>query len=83
MATARFTENETGVEVIVEWFPKWGDDPMMATITYPDGRTFGATDARVSQHFTIVTPQEVVITKAYGGGLFDRPTDSQLKLEGK
>lgn len=82
---ARFTENETGVEVGITFFEAWGSLPRLASVTYPAAvpggpqRTYGVTEAEIAAHFTVVTPQEIFM--AAFGGIYDRPTPDQAKLD--
>lgn len=77
-STARFTENETGLEVSVETVFAWEPHPLTCIVTYPSGRKYSLPDSELSKHFTIVTPQEIFM-HAYGG-LDDRPTPKQREV---
>jgi len=79
MKPVRFTENETGTEVLISTPFAWGDYTKVSIITYPSGRTYALPDSEVSRHFTMVTPQEVFI-EAFGA-IDDRPTQLQRALE--
>jgi hypothetical protein len=75
----RFTENETGMHVLVSTYFVWGDEGMrLHAVQYPSGRTFVVNDALLALHFTIESPQEVFIT-AFGGD--DRPLAAQRARE--
>lgn len=78
MNEVRYTEIETGVEVVVVAHGKWEPHPVYVTITYPSGRMYAMPDSEVSKYFTIVSPQEIFIN-AFGGA-DDRPTSNQAKL---
>jgi hypothetical protein len=85
MSHARFIENETGLEVDIETVFCWHDEEARQSIvTYPEahpgqpGRRFAISQADLTLHFTIVTPQEIFIS-GYGGH-FDRPTKKQKEL---
>lgn len=77
-STARFTENETGLEVSVETVFAWEPHPLTCIVTYPSGRKYSLPDSELSKHFTIVTPQEIFMN-AYGG-VDDRPTSKQREV---
>lgn len=76
-SVARFTENETGIEVSVETVFAWVPFPMQCIVTYPSGRKYALPETELRKHFAIVTPQEVFV-KAFG--LDDRPTEQQRKI---
>jgi hypothetical protein len=81
MSTAkpiRFTEHETGTEVLVVFPFAWDPFPQQAVVTYPSGRTYTLPEEHLRKHFTIVSPQEVFID-AYGG-IDERPTPTQWKV---
>jgi len=80
MSHARFTENETGLEVDVETVFSWtGENDRVSIVTYPTGRRYFIPAADLAMHFSIVTPQEIFIT-GYGGRGDDRPTAKQQEL---
>jgi hypothetical protein len=79
MRPVRFTENETGIEVLIKTPFAWGDSEKTSWITYPSGREFSIPDRLVSRHFTVVLPQEVFI-EAFGA-VDERPTKLQRALE--
>lgn len=86
MSSARFTENETGIEVSVETVFSWCDEHARESIvSYPapdagvPPRKYYVTQEQLARHFTIVTPQEIFIT-GYGGH-HDRPTKKQRELD--
>lgn len=72
---AYFTENETGQIVEVETFHLWAPLERMHSVRYSSGRKYGVSEAVLSQHFSIVSPQEVFFTAF--GGVDDRPTPKQ------
>jgi hypothetical protein len=77
----RFVENETQTEVQVESVFSWFDEhERIHIVTYPTGRRYAMRDEDLNLHFTIVTPQEVVI-RAWGNMGDDRPTPKQVALE--
>lgn len=77
----KFIENETLLQVTVHTPVMWaGLQPQMHVVLYPSGRTFAVTEELLNLHFTIVRPQEVVIT-AHGADGTDRPTSKQLDVE--
>ena len=77
----KFIENETLIQVNVHTPVMWnGLRPQMHVVSYPNGRTFALTEDLLNLHFTIVTPQEVVLT-AHGGDGTERPTFKQLQTE--
>ena len=78
-STARFIENETGTEVLVETVFAWEPHPLQCVVTYPSGRRYALPETELRRHFSIVTPQEVFVT-AYGG-IDDRPTKEQRERE--
>jgi hypothetical protein len=78
MKPTRFTENETGIEVLVSTPFAWGDYEKVSLITYPSGRTYAMPDRELSKLFTMVIPQEVFL-EAYGG-VDERPTKQQRRL---
>lgn len=81
MSHARFTENETGLEVDVETVFSWaGEEVRESIVTMPTGRRYHISTAALARHYTIVTPQEIFIT-GYGGCGDDRPTKKQAELE--
>lgn len=80
MMDARFTENETGLEVLVSCPIPWGNTPKQALVKYPDGSVYSIPDSALGQHFTCVAPQSIEI-RAYGGTPFMRPTAEQRKLD--
>jgi len=74
-----FTENETGERVSVTSIFVWGDEnKRMHVARYASGRAFLVDDSVLNLHFTIVSPQEVVLM-AFGHG--DRPTAKQREAE--
>lgn len=76
----RFTENETGQEVLVSTTFVWGDEgARQSTVLYPSGRAYALTDAQLALHFTIVSPQEIFVSAF--GGVDSRPTKFQKHLE--
>jgi hypothetical protein len=76
MSHARFTENETGIEVDVETVFSWlGEEQRHSVVTYPSGRRYFVPEPDLARHFSIVTPQEIYITGF--GGVDDRPTKKQ------
>lgn len=87
MSHARFTENETGLEVDIETVFSWAhEDARASIVTYPvvdgiPGKRFLISEEELARHFSIVTPQEIFIT-GYGGH-FDRPTKKQRELSGQ
>lgn len=79
MKAALFTENETGIEVLVETPFRWGAHPMQCIVTYPaSGRRYAIPESEFNRHFSVVSPQEIFI-QAYGA-VDDRPTEKQLAL---
>lgn len=76
MIDARYTENETGLEVLVSCPLPWGSTAKQALVKYPDGSVYSIPDAELGKHFTCVTPQEIQI-RAFGGTPFMRPTAKQ------
>jgi len=74
----RFTENETGAEVVIEAFHTWEPYEKLASITYPSGRRYAMPERELGRYFTIVSPQDISITAF--GGLDDRPTQRQADL---
>lgn len=74
----RFTENETGVEVVIVPYGRWDPYPVYVSITYPSGRKFAMPDDEVAKYFTIVSPQNIMLDAF--GGVDDRPTPNQKKL---
>lgn len=78
IADAKFTENETGTIVSVEFPFAWEPFPQQAVVTFPSGRKYALPEVELRKHFTVVTPQEVFM-KAFGG-VDDRPTENQRKL---
>lgn len=80
MSTARWTENQTGIEVSVETVFCWKDENNRhSVVTYPTGRRFLVPVDELNLHFSIVTPQEVFI-RGFGGVGDDRPTKQQADL---
>lgn len=80
MSHARFTENETGLEVDVEAVFSWrGENEREMIVTYPTGRRYFIPGDELARHFTVVTPQEIFIT-GYGGRGDDRPTAKQREV---
>ena len=75
MKPSRFTENETGIEVLVECPFAWEPFERYLVVQYPSGRRYALPEGAFARLFTIVTPQEVFI-EAYGG-VEDRPTKKQ------
>ena len=65
MRPVRFTENETGTEVLISTPFAWGDYTKVSIIEYPSGRVYTLPDSEVSKHFTMVVLQEVFI-EAFG-----------------
>lgn len=84
MSTARFIENQTGLECTVETVFSWADENARESIVsipvpqpgYPP-RRYHISQDELARHFTIVTPQEIVM---HGYGLGDRPTKQQREL---
>lgn len=76
--TARYIENETGTEVLVEDFHPWEPHERYVAVRYPSGRSYALPWATLWKHFTIVSPQEVFVTAF--GGIDDRPTAKQREL---
>lgn len=77
----RFIENETLLQVTVHTPVMWGGmRPQMHVVSYPNGRTYAVTEDLLNLHFTIVTPQEVMLT-AHGADGTDRPTGKQVEVE--
>lgn len=77
----RFVENETLLQVTVHTPVMWaGLRPQMHVVSYPNGRTYALTEDHLNLHFTIVSPQEVVLT-AHGADGTDRPTHKQIQAE--
>jgi hypothetical protein len=75
----RFTENETGEEVLVTGHFVWGNEnARLHAVEYPTGRTYIVTEPQLNLHFTIVSPQEVFLA-AYG--VTDRPLAAQRARE--
>lgn len=57
----------------------WGNEAeRLHAVKYPSGRVFVINDHLRALHFTIVTPQELLITAF---GVDDRPLRSQLLKE--
>lgn len=77
--TARYIENETGTEVLVEDFHPWEPHERYVAVRYPSGRSYALPWATLWKHFTIVSPQEVFVTAF--GGIDDRPTAKQRELQ--
>lgn len=77
-STARFIENETGTEVLVETVFAWEPHPLTCVVQYPSGRRYSLPESELSKHFTIVSPQEIFV-QAYGG-VDDRPTKKQREI---
>lgn len=78
IAAARFIENETGIEVSVETVFAWEPHPLVNIITYPSGRRYSLPDSEMSKHFTIVSPQQILV-KGYGN-VDERPTPKQREV---
>jgi len=76
MTAAIFTENETGIEVVVTTLFPWEPYPQQCAVRFPSGRTYCLPASDLLRHFSIKTPQEVVITGAYGA-VDERPTADQ------
>jgi hypothetical protein len=77
----KFIENETLLQVTVHTPVMWaGLRPQMHVILYPNGRTYALTEELLNAHFTIVSPQEIVVT-AHGADGTDRPTQKQVEIE--
>lgn len=77
----KFVENETLLQVTVHTPVMWsGLRPQMHVVSYPNGRTFAVTEDLLNLHFTIVRPQEIVLT-AHGADGTDRPTRKQMEAE--
>lgn len=77
----KFLENETLLQVTVHTPVMWtGLRPQMHVVSYPNGRTYAMTEELLNLHFTIVSPQEIVIT-AHGADGTDRPTQKQMEAE--
>lgn len=74
----RFTELETGTQVLVSTPFTWGSDvPQFHVVAYPSGREYIVPAEELNKHFAIVSPQEVFL-KAWGS-IDDRPTKNQLE----
>jgi len=83
----RWVENETLTEVTVHTPAMWGGlRPQMHVVVYPEtafgiaSRSYALTEELLNFHFTICTPQEVVLT-AHGADGTDRPTPKQEQAE--
>lgn len=76
---ARYTENETQLEVAVEAMFPWAPHEQCYVVTYPTGRRYALPVSEFVKHFTIITPQEIFM-EAYGALGDDRPTPEQAKL---
>lgn len=77
MTVAVFVENETGVEVKVRALFVWEPYPQQCEVEFPSGKTFGMPSSEILRYFSIKSPQEVVITQAFGA-IDERPTRDQL-----
>lgn len=75
MKPARFTENETGMEVSVEMVFGWEPHPAQLLVTFPSGRKYALPEPEFNKHFSIVSPQEVFMSAF--GNIDDRPTKKQ------
>lgn len=76
----RYTENATGLEVELDAHYQWGvHPPDFFVIHYPDGRSFITPRAVIDRHFTIVSPQNVLL-KSFGGDI-NRPNRKQRELD--
>lgn len=75
---SKFLERETGVVVDVETVFAWDPYPKINVVTFPSGKRYGISDDEMHLYFEIVTPQEVVIAKAFGA-IDERPTAKQRK----
>lgn len=77
----KFLENESLLQVTVHTPVMWaGLRPQMHVVLYPNGRSYALTEELLNLHFTIMRPQEVVIT-AHGADGTDRPTQKQMEIE--
>lgn len=77
----RFVENESLLQVTVHTPVMWaGLRPQMHVVSYPNGRTYALTEDLLNLHFTIVTPQEIVVA-AHGADGTERPTAKQIQTE--
>ena len=76
MTAAIFTENETGIEVVVTTLFVWEPYPQWCEVRFPSGRTYGLPASDLLLYFSIKTPQEVVIRGAFGA-VDERPTADQ------
>lgn len=77
----RYTENATGLEVVVESHFTWGVHPPTHFLVRYPGKRHGyiADIATINRHLTIVTPQNFEIIVEAGG--IQRPTDKQRELD--
>jgi hypothetical protein len=82
---ARFTENETGLEVVAETVYAWGEDgPQFVLVTMPDispglpGKRFGVPRAEFDLHFSMC-PNQNIQARAMGS-VQERPTKEQRRL---
>jgi hypothetical protein len=75
MKPSRFTENETGIEVLVECPFAWEPYEKYLIVQYPSGRRYALPEGAFARLFTIVRPQNIEICAF--GGVDDRPTGKQ------
>lgn len=74
MIGARFIENETGTQVLVDAVGSWDSEEATLIVTYPSGRKYAVGSADFGKHFAIISPQEVFVDAI---ALDDRPTKKQ------
>jgi hypothetical protein len=85
MMTGRFTENETGLEVVASTVYSWGDDGVqVVVVTFPEiapgipGKVFGLERSEFDLHFTMCPNQELQARAM--GSVQERPTQQQRQL---